>query len=86
MRRYKKMLVIWEDATLQAQHTNVREARHFSPDRIRTVGFLLKADKRKVSLAFSVGATRGEDCSDILTIPVGCILDIREVREVKRHV
>jgi hypothetical protein len=76
-------LIEWEDAYNGNHEWLTVESipQHVEPLIIRTVGFELRRDESRVTLAMSYGDSREEPtCSDLFTIPVGMIRKERTLR------
>ena len=76
-------LIEWEDA-YNGNHDWIEVGtipKNVEPLIIRTVGFELRRDKHRVTLAMSYGSSREEPtCADLFTIPIGMIRKERTLR------
>ena len=83
MKRPPLKLIEWEDA-FNGDHewTDVGDVpKHIKPLVIRTVGFELRRDSERVTLAMSYGQSRDDHrCCDLFTIPLGMIRKERVLR------
>ena len=83
MARPPLKLIEWEDA-YGGNHSWIDVAT--IPERVRpliisTVGFELRRDSERVTLAMSFGGSRDEEtCVDLFTIPIGMIRKERTLR------
>lgn len=76
-------LISWEDA-FNGNHSWIEASsipEHVEPLLITTVGFELRRDEHRVTLAMSYGDSREEPtCCDLFTIPLGMIRRERVLR------
>jgi hypothetical protein len=83
MARPPLKLIEWEDA-YNGNHSWIEVEtipEHVEPLVVTTVGFELRRDAERVTLAMSYGCSREEPtCSDLFTIPLGMIRKERTLR------
>jgi len=78
MPKYKPVFVEWDDSHITSPWHNSEE-RDYNLCPIQTLGWLIKSDKRSISVAQSWDKDDHNYTSDVITIPRGCIRKIHKV-------
>jgi hypothetical protein len=73
------VLVEWRDCMAVAGWHSQTEARNAQLTTVRSVGFLLKADRHRLVLAQSLGDETG-DVGEVVTIPRGAVSTIKGLK------
>lgn len=74
----KLIEVEWDDAAVKGKWCGMATYEECEPCRCRTVGYLLKADQRRVVIIQN--QSRDGDVSDSMTIPRGCVRKMRKLK------
>ena len=79
---YPWVLVVWEDIYQTCEWTDNEGIKNHQPEICYTSGWLRENTPRVIKVASSLilGKTRKEDSSDVLSIPRGCILEVKLVK------
>jgi len=78
MPKYKPVYVEWDDSHVTSSWQNSEE-RDYPLCPIETLGWLIKKDRRSISVAQSWDTDNHGYTCDVITIPRGCIRKIQEI-------
>lgn len=75
----KLVIVTWEDIVVTNGWNVAEEAIATEPELVKSVGWVLYEDSRKIILSHGTGSS--DDHNPTSTIPKGCVTDIKVLEE-----
>ena len=80
--KYPMVLVEWVDSCSPSRVWGTAESlRTYNPVTVKSVGFLVKDDKRGITIVQGLGAESDPDACLPMAIPRGCVKKIKRLKE-----